>query len=104
MALIDRIARDAPFPANGHAGHISNHAWSAALYFFAKSDITRNQLTAAFGLDASDDAQLDQLVTFYQGLNAAGKSEFHSRVEAAGILLEGQYISRAKYASLLGLS
>lgn len=104
MALIDRIARDQPFPANGHAGHIANHAWSAGLYFFAKGDITRNQLTAAFGLDATDDPQLDQLVTFYQGLTAAQKSEFHSRAEAAGVLLEGGYISRSKYASLLGLS
>ena len=101
MALIDRIARDDPQPANGH---ISNHAFSAAMWFLSKGDVTRAQVIAAFGMSVSDETQLDQIITFWGTLNATQKSEFHSRLEGAGVLLETGLITRAKYKTLLGMS
>lgn len=100
MALIDRLARDDPQPPNEH---IANHSWSAALYFLAKGDVTRAQVVTAFTLSADDETQFDQITAFWGTQTAAQKAEWHSRVEAAGILLETGIISRAKYQSLLGL-
>lgn len=102
MALIDRLARDDPQPADGK--HLSNHAFAAATWFWGKGELTRAQVIAGLGLTADDEAQLDQLATFYQGLTNALKAEFFSRVESAGVLLEQGLISRAKYKTLLGMT
>jgi len=101
MALIDRLAREEPEPANGY---IANHAFSAALWFLSKGEVTRAQVVAGFGMSASDQTQLDQLITFFGTLSAADKAEFHSRLESAGILLESGFITKTKYRQLLGLT
>ncbi len=98
MALIDRLAHDVA------AERISNHAFSAAMYFWAKGDITRQNVIDAFNLDATDEIQLDELSTFYTGLSTDDKQEFHSRVEAAGILLEGRHLTKTQYKNLLGMT
>lgn len=103
MALIDRLARDNPQPPAG-VDHISNHAWSAAMWFLAKGEITQAQVISAFSLSAEDQIQFQQLVTFYGTLNATDKGQFHNRVESAGVLLEVEYITRAKYKTLLGMT
>jgi hypothetical protein len=102
MALIDKLARDLPLPPNGEP-HIANHTFSAAIWFLSKGEITRAQVIAGLGLTPTDEIQLDQISTFYGTLSSAEKGQFHNRVEAAGILLEGGYINRAKYKTLLGL-
>jgi hypothetical protein len=99
MALIDRIDH-----STDRDDHISNHAFSAAIYFWAKGDITRAQVIAAFTIAAEEETQLDQLAAYYGTLSVPDKQEFHSRVEAAGILLEGGHITQAKYKSLLGMT
>ncbi len=105
MALIDRIFRDSLEGTDeDYDGYISTHAFSAAAWFWAKGSITRAQLTAALGLDATDDAQLDELAAHYTGLTAEEKLSFHSDLEAAGILAESGLITRATYGSLLGLT
>ncbi len=83
---------------------MNNHAFSAALWYFAKGSITRADVVAAFDMTTDDEIQLDQISTHYAGLSAADKRAFHSDVEAAGILAEGEYITKAKYKTLLGLT
>ena len=100
MALIDRIFHD----DEDDLRHIANHAFSAALWFWAKGDITRQNVVDTFNMTAGDETQLDQLATHYSGLSAGDKRAFHSDVEAAGILAEGGLITKAKYKSLLGLT
>ncbi len=102
MALIDRIFRDSLI--QDPPGEISNHAFSAAAWFWATGEITRAQLVAGFGFDATDDPQLDELEAHYNGLNAQDRRVFHSNLEAAGNLAEQGFITRAKYKSLLGLT
>ena len=97
MALVDKVFHDDPATA------VSNHAFSAALYMWSLGEITRQNVIDAFNLTVTDEIQLDQLAVYYTGLSAADKQEYHSRVEAAGILAEGAYITKAKYQSLLGL-
>jgi hypothetical protein len=99
VALIDRIFRD-----GDDTDAISNHAFSAAVYFWAKGDLTRAQVITAFGLTATDEVQLDQLQAYYVGLSAEDKQEFHSRLEGAGILAEQGFITQAFYKGLLGLT
>ena len=99
MALIDRIFHDDPDDTR----HIANHAFSAALWFWAKGDVTRSQVIAAFNMTTEDEIQLDKLRTYYIGLSAEDKKAFHSDVEAAGILAESGLISKTKYKALLGL-
>jgi hypothetical protein len=103
MALIDRLARDAVAAASGLAP-IATHAFSAALWQFAKGEFTQQNVIDAFALTADDQVQLDQLIAFYQALPAAQKTEFHQRLETAGVLLEEGFITRAKYKSLLGMT
>jgi hypothetical protein len=103
MALIDKLARDEPHPPNGEPV-IANHAFSAAMWFLSKGDVTQAQVINDFGLTTEDQVQLQQIVTFIGTLNNAEKARFHSRLESAGILLEGGYIGRAKYRKLLGMT
>ena len=102
MALLDRIFRDNSDP--DFQGYISNHAFSAAMWFFAKGDITRAQMIAAFNLSATDEIQMDQLIAHYQGMSTQEKRSFHSDLEAAGVLAEQGLLSRNQYKSLLGLT
>ena len=99
--LIDRLARDDPQPPNGH---IASHSWSAALYLLGLGEVTRAQVVNTFALSADDQIQLDAIIAFYGTLTTAQKAQWHNRVEASGILLEKEHISRAKYRSLLGFS
>lgn len=103
MPLIDRLARNDPQPPEG-VFHIANHVFSAALWFLSKGDLTRAQIVTGLELRAEDEPQLDEIIAFYQTLNATQKTEFHSRIEGAGMLLEGSFITRAKYKTLLGMT
>lgn len=100
MALIDRIFHDDPDPGR----YISNHAFSAAVWFWAEGELTRAQVVAAFNMTAADEVQLDELQTFYTSRTADEKLHFHSDLEAAGILAEQGLITKTKYKSLLGLT
>jgi hypothetical protein len=98
MALIDRLAHDAGVVS------IHNHRFSAAVWFWSKGDVTRQNVIDAFGLDSTDQVQLDLLRDHYLSLSAEEKLSYHSDLEAAGILLESGLITKIKYASLLGLT
>ncbi len=102
MALLDRLFRDNADP--DFKDYISNHAFSGAMWFFAKGDITRVQVIAAFDLSATDEVQMDQLITHYQSLSAEDKRAFHSDLESGGVLAEQGLISRTQYKALLGLT
>ncbi len=100
MALVDRIFGDEVLTLSPGG----NHAFSAAVWFWATGKITRAQVVAAFSFDASDDAQLDELQAFYLSLSANERRSFHSDLEAAGILAENELLTKAQYKSLFGLT
>jgi len=111
MALVDRLSRplppvdpDLPPVPEPPGGYLSNHAFSAAVYLWGQGIITRAQVVAGLGLRTDDEPQLDQLKTTYNGLTTAKKDAFHGRLEALGILLEGNYITAAFYKTQLGLT
>jgi hypothetical protein len=101
MALVDRLTRLQPEPAEGY---ISNHAFSAGVYLWGQSIITRAQVVNGLGLTPTDEVQLDQMKAHYDGLTNAKKDAFHGKLEALGILLELAYITPAFYKTQLGLS
>jgi hypothetical protein len=98
MALVDRLAHDEGLDS------IAGHGFSAGTYFWAKGDLTRQNLVDGFNLDATDQIQLDELSVYYGTLSAEDKQEFHSRVEASCNLLELGLITKAKFKSLLGMA
>ena len=100
MALIDRVFHDDPDSSRW----LANHAFSAAIWFWAKGSLTRQNVIDAFSMTAADEVQLDQLQAHYVSLSANDKLAFHSDLEAAGILAEQGLISKAQYAALLGLT
>jgi len=100
MALIDRIFHDDPDPDR----HIANHAFSAAIWLWARGEITRAQVVTGLNMTAADEVQLDELQVFYEAQLANEKSAFHSTVEAAGILAENGLITKAFYRGLFTLS
>ncbi len=100
MALIDRLFHDDPDTSR----HIANHRWSAALWFFARGELTRANVVNAFGLTVDDQVQLDELIAHYQGLTATEQAKFHNDVEAAGVLAENGDLTKAKYRQFLGMT
>jgi len=103
MALIDRLARNAPFPLEG-VDHIPAHQFSAACWFLTKGDLTQAQVITGFELSVEDQVQFQQLIAFWNTLNATEKGQFHSRLESALVLLAEDRITRAKFKTLLGMT
>jgi hypothetical protein len=101
MALVDRLARIEPEPAEGY---IANHAFSAGVYLWGQGIVTRAQIVAALALTPTDEVQFDQMKTHYDGLSTAKKDAFHGKLESLGILLETGYITKAFYKTQLGLA
>ena len=104
MALINRLAQDDGYDS------ISSHTWSAALWLFAKGELTKSNIIAFFNLDLVNDVpQLDQLIAHYQGLTVSLKAEFHSTLESATIALQAKKndgtpaITKVQYLSMLGM-
>jgi hypothetical protein len=100
MALIDRIFHDDPDSTRS----ISNHAFSASVWFWAKGDITRAQVVSAFEMTTDDEIQLDELEAHYISLSVDDRRSFHSDLEGAGVLAEQGFITKVQYKSLLGLT
>ena len=98
MALIDRIVRLDQLTAR------SNHLMAAGIWMWQRGDITRGQFTTALELDATDDAQLDELVTFYTALSASDKSLFFGDFSAWTIALEGGKITEASFKTRFGMT
>ena len=98
MALIDRIARLNPLTAR------SNHLMAAGVWMWQRGDITRGQFTTALELDATDDAQLNELVAFYVALSASDKSLFFGDFSAWTIALEGGKITEASLKTRFGMT
>lgn len=78
--------------------------FTAAIWFWAKGEITRTQVINGLDLDTSDEAQLDQLSTHYQGLSADDKRAFHNDLEAATTLRFEGKINDSQFKSFLGLT
>jgi len=93
MALIDTI----------FDGELDQDIFAAALWFWAKGDLTRQNVIDGLGLAASDEAQLDLLATAYTNRSAEDKQTFLSDIEAAVRLARTGLITKSKFQSLLGL-
>jgi hypothetical protein len=93
MALLDRLQHVSGFDS------ISNHTWSAAIYFLARGEVTRATVIATFNIPVEDESTLDMYKTYYDTLPSSEQAQFHDRVEAAGMLLEDGVIDQAKYLS-----
>lgn len=100
MPLIDRIFHDDPDPDR----NISNHAFSAAVWLWARGEITRANVVATFEMTAADEVQLDELQATYAALSVDERRTFYSTLEAAGILAEGGLITKGQYKTFLGLT
>lgn len=97
MALLDRFGS----PGNDS---IASHEFSAACYYWTLGDLTRAQIVAAFEIQPDEEVHLDQLQEFYVSLSVEERRTFHSRLEAALVLLEGGHIPQSTFKSLLGLT
>ena len=111
MALVDRLSRplppvdpDTPPTPDPPGGYLSNHAFSASVYLWGQGIATRVQVVTKLGLLPEDEIQLDQMAAHYASLTTAKKDAFHGKLEALGVLLEGNYITPAFYKTQLGLT
>ena len=77
---------------------------TAGIWMWQRGDITRTQFTTALDLDASDDAQIDELVIHYSGLNTNEKALFFSDFSAWSIALEDGKISQAMFKTRFDLT
>ena len=101
MPLIDRIFHDDPDPVRNS---FANHAFSAAVWLWARGEITRADVVSSFDMTAEDEVQLDQLQAFYVAQSNLEKRTFHSTLEAAGILAEEGLITKTFYLGLFTLT
>lgn len=60
MALFDRLT------AQGQPEKIPVHQFMAAMQEMARGFLTKAQVVAMFSMDASDEAELDQIIARYQ--------------------------------------
>ena len=70
---------------------------AAGIWMWQRGDITRAQFTAALGLDASDDPQIDELVAHYQARNTSEKDRFFGDFTAWTIALEDGKVTPAQF-------
>jgi len=84
-------------------GDISMHDLSAALTLWAAGEITRQNVIDFFSLDTTEQTQIDEIKTKYNGLNNFAKAGFHGLVESANIAFEESAITQAKWKSILGI-
>ena len=73
------------------------------MFLWAAGKITRTQIIDAFNIIAADEAQLDALKTHYATLSANEKSAYHGLIEAAGILFESGFLTKAQFKTIIGL-
>lgn len=97
MALVPRIS--------GSEGEkIRVHPFTASLHLLGLGEITKAQIVSAFSLNAGEEATLDEVITYYQGLTQSGKDLFYMKLEAASVLLEEGFITESFYKSLFSLT
>lgn len=94
MALIDKISNHT----------VAAHTLSAGLYLYSLGEFTRQNIIDGLELEASDEAQLDNVLAYIDGLTASDKLAFHGRIEACNVLLEQGKITTNKYKSMIGIS
>lgn len=82
----------------------SFHELSAIVFLIANGDFTKAQLKTAYGLDATDDQNLDELTAYYQGLTADKKREFHNEVESWGMMVESGKLTMTQLKTHFGLT
>jgi len=83
---------------------IPMHIFSAGLTLWGAGEITRAQLITFFNFDATEQTQIDEIKTKYDGLNNINKAGFHGTVESANIAYEDGAINVTKWKSILGIT
>jgi len=102
MTLEDRLKN--PNNPDGIINTIASHNFSAALTLWGAGEITRQNVINFFSLDATEQTQLDEIKSKYDGLNNINKAAFHGTVEAANIAYEIGAITSTKWKSILGIT
>lgn len=94
MALADKLG-------NG----IASHQFSAAIFLWADGTINRQSVVDKFGLEAADEAQLDQLKAVYDAKSTGLlKMAYAMRVEKVLMLLESSLITKSQAKTFLELT
>ncbi len=99
MAFIDRMDHEFSGPENRN-----NHLMAAEAWTWMRGENNRGVFVVNMELDASDDAQLDQLVTHYNGLNNNQKLLFFNDFSSWTVRLELGTVTRGDFMSRFGLT
>ena len=99
MAFIDRM--DHEFSGSEKR---NNHLMAAEAWTWMRGENNRGVFVVNMRLDASDDAQLDQLVAHYNGLNNNQKLLFFNDFSSWTVRLELETVTRGDFMSRFGLT
>ena len=84
---------------------IAAHQFAGGINLLADGDITRGQFDAALGLEASDDAQMDDLVALYNAkATAVLKLAFLVKIHSTIMLQEQGMITDVQSKNFLGVT
>jgi hypothetical protein len=82
---------------------INVHAMGAALSEVARGSLAKAQLVSAFGLDSTDESELDLIIAEYNSLGTAvDKVRFIGKLEDVMILSETGHYTKSKAKTELG--
>ena len=101
MTLEDRI-KNPNNPPN--VDIISVHVFTAGLTLWGAGEVTRQNLIDFFTFDATEQTQIDEIKTKFDGLTNLNKAAFHGTIEAASIAYEEGAITVTKWKSILGIT
>lgn len=107
MALIDHFLNNSRPVSEGGNGfnRISAHNFTGGLFLWAAGDVTRANIVSAFGLDAADEVQLDQMSANYIAEStAADKITYVNKVHHALMLSETGVLNKTQAMTILGLT
>jgi hypothetical protein len=78
------------------------HAFSAGCHLYLVGSITLQQFADRLVLESGDQTEVQAIKTAYDGLGAAGKAEFATRVHAVFLLAEAGHVTKNEAKALLG--
>lgn len=98
MALYERIAN-----TGENISRIPVHLFSAGLRELSRGNVTKTDIANAFGLDSTEQSELDSIIDKYNSLSTTSEKEnFMVQMHDAFLLAEGGYYSETKVKDVLG--
>ena len=95
MAIQDKLSKD-----------ISAHGFTAGIVYWATGTLgtTKQTLINKWTLDATEQAQLDEIKTEYDSRNVNGKIQYMWIIEASSVLLEEGTITGDQWKTALAVT